>query len=43
VIGMLRAAGVDATVTVRFADEPVANSERWDASRSLQDVLGNRN
>jgi hypothetical protein len=39
----LRAAGVDATVTVRFADEPVANSERWDASRSLQDVLGNRN
>ncbi len=39
----LRAAGVDAAVTVRFADEPVANSERWDASRSLQDVLGNRN
>ncbi len=39
----LRAAGVDANVTVRFADEPVANSERWDASRSLQDVLGNRN
>ncbi len=39
----LRAAGVDATVTVRFADEPVSSSERWDASRSLQDVLGNRN
>jgi hypothetical protein len=38
----LRAAGIDATVAVRFADEPVANTERWDTSRSLQDVLGNR-
>jgi len=38
----LRAAGIDATVAVRFADEPVANGERWDTSRSLQDVLGNR-
>ncbi len=37
----LRAAGIDATVAVRFADEPVANGERWDTSRSLQDVLGN--
>ncbi|RXD03908.1 DUF4230 domain-containing protein [Sphingomonas sp. UV9] len=37
----LRAAGIDATVAVRFADEPVANTERWDTSRSLQDVLGN--
>jgi len=27
---------------VRFADEPTANTERWDTSRSLQDVLGNR-
>ncbi len=39
----LRAAGVDATVKVRFADEPVPSTERWDTSRSLQDVLGNRN
>lgn len=38
----LRAAGIDATVAVRFADEPTANTERWDTSRSLQDVLGNR-
>ncbi len=37
----LRAAGIDATVAVRFADEPIANTERWDTSRSLQDVLGN--
>lgn len=36
----LRAAGIDATVAVRFADEPVSNDERWDTSRSLQDVLG---
>ena len=39
----LRAAGVDATVSVRFADEAQASTERWDTSRSLQDVLGNRN
>lgn len=39
----LRASGVDATVKVRFADEPVPNTERWDTSRSLRDVLGNRN
>ncbi len=38
----LRAAGIDASVTVRFADEPTSNNERWDTSRSLQDVLGNR-
>ncbi|HXH14635.1 MAG TPA: DUF4230 domain-containing protein [Sphingomonas sp.] len=37
----LRAAGIDATVAVRFADEPTTNTERWDTSRSLQDVLGN--
>ena len=37
----LRAAGIDANVAVRFADEPIANTERWDTSRSLQDVLGN--
>ncbi len=38
----LRAAGIDATVAVRFADDPTANTERWDTSRSLQDVLGSR-
>jgi hypothetical protein len=38
----LRAAGIDATVAVRFADEPPPSTERWDTSRSLQDVLGNR-
>ncbi|MBM6576203.1 DUF4230 domain-containing protein [Microvirga sp. SRT01] len=38
----LNAAGVPAKVQVRFADEPVANDERWDVSRSLEDVLGNR-
>ena len=35
----LLAAGVEAKVAVRFADEPVANGERWDVSRSLADVL----
>lgn len=38
----LRAAGVDARVEVRFADEGGAGDERWDVSRSLADVLGNR-
>jgi hypothetical protein len=38
----LRAAGIDASVAVRFADEPTASTEHWDTSRSLQDVLGNR-
>ena len=37
----LRAAGIDAQVKVRFADDPVAATERWDTSRSLQEVLGN--
>lgn len=37
----LRAVGLDATVKVRFVDEPVANDEHWDTSRSLQEVLGN--
>jgi hypothetical protein len=37
----LRAAGLDATVKVRFADEPEANTERWDVSRSLDEVLKN--
>ncbi len=37
----LRAAGVDAKVQVAFADEPVANDERWDVSRSVAEVLGN--
>ena len=37
----LRAAGIDASVKVRFADDPVPATERWDASRSLQEVLGN--
>jgi hypothetical protein len=38
----LRAAGVDANVRVRFAGEPVANDERWDVSRSLDEVVGKR-
>lgn len=38
----LRAAGVDARVSVRFADEPVPNDERWDVSRSIEEVLANR-
>lgn len=38
----LRAAGVEATVKVRFADEPV-NDERWDTTRTVQEVLGNAN
>lgn len=37
----LRAAGLDASVKVRFADEPKASDEHWDTTRSLQDVLGN--
>jgi hypothetical protein len=37
----LRAAGIDAGVTVLFADEPRDN-ERWDVSRSVEDVLANR-
>ena len=38
----LTAAGMDVTVKVRFADEPKDNSEVWDTSRSLDQVLGNR-
>ena len=38
----LRAAGVQADVAVRFADEPVPSDEHWDTSRSLDEVLGNR-
>jgi hypothetical protein len=37
----LRAAGVDAAVKVRFADEGRPSDEHWDTTRSLQDVLGN--
>ncbi|WP_322963815.1 DUF4230 domain-containing protein [Sphingomonas fuzhouensis] len=36
----LRAAGVDGTVKVRFADEP-AGDEHWDTTRTVQDVLSN--
>ncbi|UVO52351.1 DUF4230 domain-containing protein [Sphingomonas sp. SUN019] len=35
----LAAAGLDATVEVRFADDPVEGGERWDVSRSLDEVL----
>jgi len=38
----LRAVGVEANVRVRFADEPVPSNERWDVSRSLEEVLANR-
>lgn len=38
----LRATGLDATVRVRFADEPVPSTERWDVSRSLDEVMQNR-
>lgn len=37
----LRAAGLAATVKVRFADEPKGGDERWDTTRSLQEVFGN--
>lgn len=37
----LRAVGIDARVTVRFADEALPTTERWDTSRSLEEVLGN--
>ena len=39
----LRAAGLDATVEVWFPDErPGAGIERWDVTRSVEDVLANR-
>ena len=37
----LKAAGMDVTVKVRFADEAKDNSEVWDTTRSLDQVLGN--
>lgn len=40
--GTLGAAGIDARVEVRFPDDPRRDRDRWDTSRSLQDVLGNR-
>lgn len=37
----LQAAGLDVTVAVRFADEPVAgDGERMDGSRSLEEIYG---
>lgn len=38
----LKAVGIDAEVKVRFAEEGSANSERWDVSRSIPDVMANR-
>lgn len=38
----LKAAGLDASVKVRFADEARDPGERWDTSRSIEEVLGNR-
>jgi hypothetical protein len=38
----LKAAGIDVTVKVRFADEPKDSNEVWDTTRSLDEVLGNR-
>ena len=39
----LKAAGVDATVAVRFADEPQpAGGEQMDRSRSLEEIFANR-
>jgi hypothetical protein len=37
----LRAAGLDARVTVRFRGDPVPNDDRVDTTRSLREVLGN--
>lgn len=37
----LAAAGIDAKVKVRFADEARADDRRWDVSRSVGEVLGN--
>ena len=39
--GPLAAAGLDADVVVRFADDPRSGGERWDTSRSLREVIGN--
>lgn len=38
----LRAAGLPATVKVRFADEVADPAERWDTTRTIEEVLGNR-
>ena len=38
----LQAAGITATVKVRFADEAKPSSEQMDRSKSLEEVLGNR-
>ena len=37
----LKSVGLDAHVTVRFADEVRRNDEHWDTTRSLDEVLGN--
>jgi hypothetical protein len=39
----LKAVGVNATVEVLFPDEVKGPSEQWDVSRSIEDVLANRN
>ena len=39
--GPLGAAGLDATVLVRFDNDPNRDKARWDMSRSLSEVLGN--
>lgn len=40
--GTLAAAGLPATVQVRFAGEPrPTNGDQWDLTRSLEEVLGN--
>jgi len=38
----LRAAGLEATVKVRFADEARDNHEVWDTTKSIAEVLANR-
>lgn len=38
----LKATGVSAAVTVRFADEPKGNDEQWDRSRRPEDVIANK-
>lgn len=38
----LRAAGIEANVEVRFADEPSAEPSYMDTSRSLEEVMGNK-
>jgi hypothetical protein len=38
----LRAAGVDATVKVRFADDPSLDGERWDVTRPWRDVVNSK-